>query len=84
MSNVFYSVVFEGHPRNIKGNPFDAQSDFGRVAVLSASNLSDDADCFREALERIAAGEGNPAEIAQAAMDERDAALTENLKRGSK
>lgn len=75
-----YTVVFYGHPRNIKGNPFDLVTDFGRVVVLSISNLADEADCFREALEEIAESDfGKSADIAQAALDAADARTTKAL-----
>lgn len=75
-----YTVVFLGHPRNIKGNPFDVVSEFGRVSVLSVGNACDTEEKFREALEEIAEGSGKLADIAQAALDRADADLTEALK----
>lgn len=71
--NAEYTVVFFGHPKNIKGNPFDLVTDFGEVRVLSIGNLSETVDDFREALERIAEGFGRDADIAQAALDKADA-----------
>ncbi|HYD06523.1 MAG TPA: hypothetical protein VEC60_12400 [Reyranella sp.] len=71
--NAEYTVVFFGHPKNIKGNPFDLVTDFGEVRVLSIGNLSETVDDFREALERIAEGFGTDADIAQTALDKADA-----------
>jgi hypothetical protein len=82
MSNVEYTVVFFGHPANINGNPFDVETPFGTVRALGVSNSMEDADRFREALKDIAAGDPDAAGIAKAAIDERDAALTANLKAG--
>jgi hypothetical protein len=80
MTNVEYTVVFSGHPKNIPGNPFDFQSPFGTVNALAASNCMEDADRFREALEEIADGASySAAAIARAALAERDAALKRNL-----
>jgi hypothetical protein len=67
--NAEYTVVFFGHPKNIKGSPFDLVTDFGEVRVLSIGNLSETVDDFREALEKIAEGYGKEAAIAQAALD---------------
>jgi threonine dehydrogenase-like Zn-dependent dehydrogenase len=75
-----YTVVFFGHPKNIKGNPFDLVTDFGEVRVLSIGNVCETADSFREALEQIADGRGDPAEIAQDALDEADAATAAAVK----
>ena len=78
-----YTIVFQGHPRNIKGNPFDLVTDFGRVAVMSVGNVCEDADCFREALEEIVdRGDTRASAIAQKALDERDAAMTAAIKAG--
>lgn len=71
-----YTVVFYGHPRGIKGNPFDVVSDFGKAVVISVGNVCEDADCYRAALEEIAErGDRQASALAQAAMDERDTAL---------
>lgn len=75
-----YTVVFSGHPRNIKGNPFDVISDFGAVVVLSVGNVCEREDIFREALEEIADGFGKEAAAAQAALDAADAQLVAALK----
>jgi hypothetical protein len=82
MSDVDYTVLFHGHPRKIKENPFDLETPFGKVVVIGVSNAFEDADCFRTALEEIAEGHGKEAAIAKAALDERDAALQANLKAG--
>lgn len=75
-----YTVVFDGHPKNIPGNPFDAKTAFGTVVVLSVGNVCDDADCYREALQEIAdRGDDRASRIAQKALDERHAALTAAL-----
>ena len=78
--NTEYTVVFFGHPGNIKGNPFDVVSDFGQVRVLSVGNACDTVDKFRDALEQIAEGFGKDANTAQAALDEADAEIIAALK----
>jgi hypothetical protein len=75
-----YTVVFLGHPRNIKGNPFDVVSEFGKVSVMSVGNACATEDNFRSALEEIADHDGKLAEIAQAALDQADADLAAALK----
>lgn len=78
--NAEYTVVFYGHPKNIKGNPFDAVTEFGEVRVLSIGNACETVDDFREALEQIAEGYGKDADIAQAALDKSDADIVAALK----
>lgn len=78
--DVDYTVVFTGHPKNIKGNPFDLVTDFGKVMVISVGNACETVDEFREALECIAEGFGKDASIAQAALDKADAAIVAALK----
>lgn len=75
MSDDYYTVVFFGHPKNIPGNPFDAETPFGKVTVLSLGNCVEDADNFRVALERIAEGERKPEDIAQEALDAHEATI---------
>lgn len=83
MADTDYTVVFHGHPRNIEGNPFNVESPFGKVTIISVGNAVADADRFREALEAIAEGEiGKSADIAQAALDEGDAAMLAALEAG--
>ena len=75
-----YTIVFEGHPRDIPGNPFDFKSPFGAVTTVSAGNVCEDADRYREALEAIAEGSNQTAAaLAQEALDERSAALAANI-----
>jgi hypothetical protein len=78
--NAEYTVVFFGHPKNIKGNPFDLVTDFGEVRVLSIGNACETADKFREALEKIAESYGRESTVAQDALDEADADLAAALK----
>ena len=78
-----YTVVFIGHPRDIKGNPFDVVSDFGKVCVLAVGNACDTSDKFREVLEQIAEGYGKDAEKAQAALDAADADMVAAIKAGA-
>lgn len=78
--NAEYTVVFYGHPRNLKGNPFDLVTDFGEVRVLSVGNACETVDDFRDALEQIAEGYGKDADIAQAALDKADADILAVLK----
>ena len=77
-----YTVVFSGHPKNIKGNPFDVVSDFGSVVALSVGNACEREDIFREALEQIAEGYGVLADNAQAALDKADAQIVAAVKAG--
>ena len=80
-----YTVVFFGHPRDIKGNPFDVVSEFGKVCVLSVGNACETEERLREALEQIVdeGGDGPEAKIAQDALDAADAALMASIKAGA-
>jgi hypothetical protein len=79
-----YTVVFVGHPGDIKGSPFDVVSDFGKPCVISVGNACATEDKFRAALEQIAEGYGKDAETAQAALDAADAEMVAALKAGAR
>ena len=66
------TVVFEGHPAKIEGNPFDVVTPFGTVQTISVGDVCEQETILREALEEIAdGGQGQIAmqEIAQQALD---------------
>jgi len=70
------TVVFEGHPAKIDGNPFDVVTPFGTIQTISVGDACEAEETYREALDRIADGDLNPArmaEIAQEALDAVDA-----------
>ena len=77
-----FTLVFEGTIRN-KPNPLTTETVFGVPVIASIGDVSADADCFREALEEIVeASPSKAADIAQAALDERTKALSDELKTG--
>lgn len=77
------TVVFEGHPAKIDGNPFDVATPFGVVQAISVGDACEQEGILRAALEEIAdGGQGQIAmqEIAQKALDASDALTAAEFK----
>jgi hypothetical protein len=65
------TVWFDTDPRQIKSNPFDVVSEFGKVITIGRGNSFDEADIYREALEEIAdsSTDSRIVEIAERALE---------------
>ncbi len=55
MSEARFTVVFEGDIRKFDGNPFHADTPFGRPRVIDADDVIAERDALAEALEAIVA-----------------------------
>ncbi|KFL31451.1 hypothetical protein JP75_07820 [Devosia riboflavina] len=70
------TVVFEGHPSKIDGNPFDVVTPFGKVQTISVGDSCEAEELFREALGEILDGPLDARlmqSVAQKAIDAYDA-----------
>lgn len=72
------TVVFEGHPTKVDGNPFDVVSAFGKVQTISVGDACEAEELLREALGEILDGPLDARlmqSVAQKALDAVDALM---------
>lgn len=68
-----YTVVFDGSPKNIAGNPFDVQTPWGKPISIGYGDAHEREDLLRNALEQIREdGDTHSAEVAADALDKND------------
>lgn len=76
-----FTIVFPGKANQFDGNPFHAETPFGKAQTVSVGDVCECESIFREALEEIIDGSGSSAEgAAQAALDKVDALMMAELK----
>lgn len=76
-----FTIVFPGAAEKFHGNPFKAETPFGKAQTVSVGDVCAYEDILREALEEIIDSSGRGAEgIAQAALDKVDALMMAELK----
>lgn len=71
-----FTVVFPGSIRKIKANPLTTETPLGIGYAAGIGDIMAEAAIFRDALERIEIGLGDPAEVAAEALETADAAIT--------
>lgn len=77
-----FTIVFPGKARSFGGNPFEAETPFGKVQSISVGDIIAYEDILREALEAIVDGPMSAAsmqEAAQAALDQVDHLMADEL-----
>jgi hypothetical protein len=77
-----FTIVFPGPARQFAGNPFDAETPFGKVQTISIGDVCAQSDVMREALEQIEEGNGVPADIAQEALRQVNKMMTAEISAG--
>lgn len=65
-----FTIVFPGLIRKFAGNPFDAETPFGKAQTVAIGDACEQCDIMRAALEQIADDVQQPAELARQALRE--------------
>jgi hypothetical protein len=75
-----YTVIFEGSPTDVVGNPMTLVTPFGAVEACGYASAFEQMEILEAALEEIAQGYGPLAETAQAALTASNALMMKAVK----
>lgn len=64
-----YTVIFEGSPKSVRGNPMTLETPFGRVEACGFASAFEQMEILEAALDKIAEGTLNVHEAVSLATD---------------